>query len=456
MKPTYVWSLSLLLTAACSNGGYPEQGTSTDDATALVLRVPSNHLTDVSTRTARNAVCSLESGGQDSQGQVIYADDHGIVHFSIMPTLSTDLSLMQQFVLSCQTQDGRFDRRSVQVSIDNENPSSAAEIAVPDLDEPDDVVRPALEGDPMHLAQEELIAKGYPLRPNPIEAPAEYAQWLRIVSKPSRRVSATFTTTHVNGPARRQGTPFGNVINSSAMGSENWSGFVLDQSGAQYDYVQGAWTVPRVLPPTSGTTAHYHNIWIGLDGWTTSDVVQAGTAAQATHGSSWIVTYHSWIEYAPNSEIAISSLPVAPFDQIFSQVFISDGTGNNGINISGGGAQFYIDDQTTGRFYSGTLMRPSSAPAFSGTSAEWIVERQIVGSTLPPLADYQTATMTSIDALSNADGNGVLHNLLTSDASINVSMFSGIFGGHVLSKVVQATSFGHLLNQAFYTWVTDQ
>ncbi len=49
-------------------------------------------------------------------------------------------------------------------------------------------VRPPLEGDPLALSDAELVAKGYPPRPDPEKAPAQYSRWLKNVSRAFTRI----------------------------------------------------------------------------------------------------------------------------------------------------------------------------------------------------------------------------------------------------------------------------
>ncbi|MGO9235077.1 MAG: hypothetical protein ACLP4V_13785 [Methylocella sp.] len=49
-------------------------------------------------------------------------------------------------------------------------------------------LRPPLDGDRLALSNQELVARGYPPRPDPDKAPSHYARWLRQVSRPVTRV----------------------------------------------------------------------------------------------------------------------------------------------------------------------------------------------------------------------------------------------------------------------------
>ena len=79
--------------------------------------------------------------------------------------------------------------------------------------------------------------------------------------------------------------------------STNWSGQLA--TGGTYTSVQGSWTVPTV-PNIS--EADYSASWIGIDGTTSSTLIQTGTAQQTGNGES--PQYYGWYELLPNYEAA--------------------------------------------------------------------------------------------------------------------------------------------------------
>jgi hypothetical protein len=134
------------------------------------------------------------------------------------------------------------------------------------LPKPVGTIRPALCGDQLNLSNQDLIRAGYPIRPDPKEAPGAYRAWLEVVSRP--------TTVVVPQTVARPDVNFGAVTHTN-----NWSGIQLREafqaspSGSTapsftsdpYDLVMGEWRVPYVdlgvVEPGHDAAA----MWIGLD-----------------------------------------------------------------------------------------------------------------------------------------------------------------------------------------------
>lgn len=160
-------------------------------------------------------------------------------------------------------------------------------------------------------------------------------------------------------------------------GSSNWSGYALSTttptglscvpaSGQTYTSVSGTWTVPTVQG--SGTTNTYSAVWTGIDGFTNSNLIQAGTAQDFTGGSPH---YYAWWEILPAAETVIPSITVQPGDSITVSIAKQQPSGPWTITVTDGAQTF-----TTTQSYSGP-----------GTSAEWIVEAPAIGS-ITTLANY--------------------------------------------------------------------
>ena len=134
--------------------------------------------------------------------------------------------------------------------------------------------------------------------------------------------------------------------------SANWSGYAV--LGHDFTQALGTWTVPAVdctLDPNSSAS-----FWVGIDGWENATVEQTGTDSDCDgiHAS-----YYAWYEFAPNGGVTITSVPVAPGDQMSAEVDY-DGT------------HFVVTttNTTTGASYS--IAAPF--PAAQRASAEWIAE----------------------------------------------------------------------------------
>ena len=176
---------------------------------------------------------------------------------------------------------------------------------------------------------------------------------------------------------------FGSATSSEATllivdTSNNWSGYA--DTGSTFTAVTGDWTVPTVI---CGSGNLYSSAWIGIDGYASSTVEQDGTEADCVSGTP---QYDAWYEmYGDNSvnhgaevQLTTSTHPVHPGDAMTASV--SEASNNWTLAIS-----------DTTQSWSFSIQISFSA---GRTSAEWIVERPEVGSSLSNLADYGTTTFT--------------------------------------------------------------
>jgi Peptidase A4 family len=178
-------------------------------------------------------------------------------------------------------------------------------------------------------------------------------------------------------------------VASASMSSPNWSGYAAHRPGAQFTAVRGSWTQPAVRCPRGGT---YSSFWIGLDGYLSDDVEQAGTGADCVQPG--IPAYYAWYELYPSPRVRLT-LAIRPGDRIEAQV----GSVSGDTSLS-------LRDLTTGRVVALT----QRAPAAPLTSAEWVVEAPsaCTGSScsILPLADFGAVPFSgcSADAAAGASG----------------------------------------------------
>ena len=187
------------------------------------------------------------------------------------------------------------------------------------------------------------------------------------------------------GPASTA-RPGGSTTSSSTSpcwASSNWSGYALSTtspatlpcvpgSGQTYTAVTGTWTVPTVA---SGNTSSYSAAWAGIDGFTNSNLIQAGTEQDFTGGSAH---YSAWWEILPAAETVIPSVAVQPGDSITVSI-AKQASGRWTITLTDNGS---VSHPTQPEF---TTTQSYSGP---GTSAEWIMEAPQVGGRIATLANY--------------------------------------------------------------------
>ena len=165
-----------------------------------------------------------------------------------------------------------------------------------------------------------------------------------------------------------------------------WSGYVASRTKPTFGLVQGVWNIPQI-DSCKTTASAYSSVWVGLDGYTATDLLQAGTAQSCLVADNGVFTqYYAWTQQPPAlAEIQLDG--VNPGDNMEFRVWIGDE--NGAIDPSGQYFNYYILDYNQQQ--SVLQSEPLLAP-FNGNSAEWIVERQEVNCDIkceiPQLADY--------------------------------------------------------------------
>ncbi|MDP9265079.1 MAG: G1 family endopeptidase, partial [Chloroflexota bacterium] len=156
--------------------------------------------------------------------------------------------------------------------------------------------------------------------------------------------------------------------------SRNWAGYVA--TGGSFTSVSGTWTIAQ----PSATTAGIDATWVGIGGYGSDDLVQAGTQANVTRTGD--IIYTAWIERLPQAAQTVpltvsggDSVTVALTEQNSGQWLVS------------------ITNNATGKSYS-TTIRYSSTHA----SAEWIEEAPSSGRGVVPLDDFGSVRFTSSSA----------------------------------------------------------
>jgi hypothetical protein len=241
--------------------------------------------------------------------------------------------------------------------------------------------RPPEGFDPLRADDRALIAYGYPARPDQRKDPKLYAQWRRRVSRRSTRIEPVFVRNPgiVHGPMRGPSADPESLravrarqVNAT---STNWSGSaVFATSGDAIGWVEGEWTVPDPSDPHGGKSSYYSSAWVGIDGWGSPDVLQAGTASSFVNGSKQV---YAWWEWFPDFEVKISNFPVSAGDTLYCLICATSATE----------ATIYLTNDSTDQHTSFSITAPSGT-SLQGNCAEWIVETPSVGGQPTTLPDY--------------------------------------------------------------------
>ena len=173
--------------------------------------------------------------------------------------------------------------------------------------------------------------------------------------------------------------------------SNNWSGYAV--TGSSFTTAKGSWTVPTVNCTKTPNT--YAAFWVGIDGWTSTTVEQTGTDSDCDGKSP---SYYAWYEFYPNPSELISSVAVAPGDQMSASV-----------TYSGTEFTITITNETTGKSYS----KSGKVSGAKRSSAEWIAEAPCCTNSggILPLADFGTVDLgddhTGISGTNDATDSSV-------------------------------------------------
>ena len=323
---------SLFLLAACSgssDGATSSRAPSETGAVAarkqqVTYALPRGGKSAVSIDTLPNASCTLRNAGEISgtdKHLTVFADDDGVARLYLR---NTDPAVdHREFALDCKDDAGRTTSHEIEVNVDD---AAVSQAPVP-FSTAGKRKLPRLDVDPMSLSFEELLNRGYPPRPDPETAPAQYAQWLDVAQREPTLIEPHRVTDFAgprHGPAKIAPPP----ANGGSPGY--WSGYVI-QTGAkvpQFDMVFGELQVPRVS--SAYNSSLYSSLWVGLDGYFTQTVVQDGTEQDAfgdVIGVEWS-SYYGWTEWYPANPAPISNFPVQPEDVVYAWTWVANSSGN--------------------------------------------------------------------------------------------------------------------------------
>jgi hypothetical protein len=233
---------------------------------------------------------------------------------------------------------------------------------------------------PLTASDDELAYYGFPPRPDQSAQPKAYATWAKAMIHATNRITPTLEQTNIfHGPAKLTPKPDDEALRSNpglapqpetTYYSSNWSGYV-DLSGAtsygssSFYYTVNDQFVPAVHQSGCSGGWAYSGEWAGIDGFSNSDVLQAGLEADAyCSGSTTAQYYSTWYEWYPNGEVRISNFPVVPGQELFVEVWHTSSTQGYA----------YIENLSTSSYVEVGFTAPSGTTLL-GNSAEWITEK---------------------------------------------------------------------------------
>lgn len=225
---------------------------------------------------------------------------------------------------------------------------------------------------------EALLDNGFPPRPDQQAAPQAFERWKHAVTSGAKRILPQLRQTAIkHGP---------HIASRRANGtSPNWSGYAVlngttTYSGGSFYFVLADWVVPGVSQAFGACTGSwdYSSTWVGIDGYNSNDVLQAGTESDAYCGSDGKAGYvGAWYEWFPLGEVSLSNFALYPGNDVYVEVYSTTPTTGHAYMVN------YSTDQAV----SLTFKAPAGTNLI-GNSAEWIVERPAISGGLATLTNY--------------------------------------------------------------------
>ena len=222
---------------------------------------------------------------------------------------------------------------------------------------------PPADFDPRKARDRELLRYGFPRRPHAERERHLYSLWQKAYSRPIKPIMARLKIDEVLLHRYRRGRR----VRDGRFAPGGWGGIIAQTSDFGFsppepaNTVYGEWMVPSMAPDFDNpNTAMTVGFWVGLDGSTNNQVLQAGTAATVTGEN---IKYWAWFEWFPDPPVRIMNFPIEPGDVITALVCAPQPT------------QGYVSmmNRQTGATTSIGIPPPAGISSL-GTTAEWIVE----------------------------------------------------------------------------------
>jgi hypothetical protein len=183
-----------------------------------------------------------------------------------------------------------------------------------------------------------------------------------------------------HGPVKSLNVQNTTVTSGNWSGSAAFGGATSYNSSTSFYYVISDYVVPMAQQAYGACTGgwDYESSWVGIDGYNSNDVLQAGTESDAyCNGSTKETFYSPWYEWYPAGEVRITNFPVVPGDDLFVEVWNTSATQ---------GYAYFVNYNTN---TSGSIgFTAPTGTTLIGNSAEWIVEEPGVGGGQATLTNY--------------------------------------------------------------------
>jgi len=243
---------------------------------------------------------------------------------------------------------------------------------------------PPTDFDP-NMAEARVLRKhGIPRRPDAEKEPHLRKIWDRAFASKPKFIKAQVAVDHII--SKRRHPVIDKKLDRVDFSPSGWAGGVVPVSQFNYNppqpvnVVYGEWFIPTVTPipnePSGGQTVGF---WVGIDGYTNGQVLQAGSAATVTGNN---VNYWVWTEWYPIGAIQVTNFPIKPGDYL--TVLVCAPQPNHGFCS--------MLNKTTNQATSIGITNPPNITSI-GATAEWIVEG--ISSILPV---FSTVVFSNVSA----------------------------------------------------------
>jgi len=222
---------------------------------------------------------------------------------------------------------------------------------------------PPKEFNPVTAPPQQLALYGIPRRPDATAEPGLRNLWDRFFTKPVNFVQAQLVEDKV-WRTLPHGSP--NLHKQGFGLAGNWAGAIVETSSLQLNPPQPAnsvfaeWVVPKINTNTKETGSQTVGFWVGLGGWNTGQVLQAGTAATLSGNS---VTYWAWTEWFP-AGYQVANLEIQAGDTV-SVLVCAPETDHGYVSMM---------NHRTNIAISVGVSDPNGTAAYDGSSVEWVIE----------------------------------------------------------------------------------
>jgi hypothetical protein len=297
-------------------------------------RVPPERATLITVQVKPQSVCYLYHPKAPERRIQIDADNRGIVRFNARALKGAEPT---EFHLESH-HAGRAELHAISLAPDIRYTSAMSAPELLDAPVVTGVLRPPLEGDPMALANAELVARGYPPRPNPEKFPGQYSRWLKNVSRSLTMIDTRLVAHPDYNRSKGKEAPAGGAVTKgvapNSAGSKanidfyNWTGAYLTDPTAQFFSISAEWNTPLVFALQGGPAFSAMVEWIGLDNFA-GDLYQSGTGSECYNILWWeITTYFMWMEMLPWSWWVVPNFPVSAGDRITVDIWVANQFGD--------------------------------------------------------------------------------------------------------------------------------